>query len=247
MRLTRLYTPQPLASGATVTLDPRAAGHCARVLRMRAGDAIVLFNGEGGEYQARLETVNRREVRAEVGRFDAVSRESSLRVTLYQALARGERMDYALQKAVELGVAAVVPVLTRRCVVQLDAQKRERRMAHWAGVVTSACEQSGRTRLPALHPPMTLAQVLETGGGNDTQLRLVLDPEAQEGLSQLANNSDEVDLLIGPEGGLDTAEIAACRAAGFTPLRFGPRVLRTETAGAAVIAALQSRWGDLDH
>jgi len=247
MRLTRLYTPQPLASGATVTLDPRAAGHCARVLRMRAGDAIVLFNGEGGEYQARLETVNRREVRAEVGHFAAVSRESPLRVTLYQALARGERMDYALQKAVELGVGVIAPVITRRCVVQLDENRRERRMDHWTGVIISACEQSGRTRLPALHPPMTLTQLLEAGSGKDARLRLVLHPEAQAGLAQLADRPDEVELLIGPEGGLDTAEIAACRAAGFTPLRFGPRILRTETAGAAVIAALQSRWGDLDH
>ncbi|HEB58198.1 MAG TPA: 16S rRNA (uracil(1498)-N(3))-methyltransferase [Gammaproteobacteria bacterium] len=243
MRLTRLYTPRPLATGTVVSLDERAARHCARVLRMRSGDAVILFNGEGGEYQAHLTRIARTTVDAEVGEYHDVSRESPLHITLHQALARGERMDYALQKAVELGVATLAPVITRRCVVQLDAGKLEKRMAHWRGVIISACEQSGRTRLPRLLVPQPLAELVARPSD---ELRLVLSPTAEQGLSELQDTGiTAVSLLVGPEGGLEESEIAACVAAGHTALRFGPRILRTETAGTAIIAALQSRWGDL--
>lgn len=242
MRLTRIYTPQTLAGGATVTLDTRAALHCARVLRMRMGDAVILFNGEGGEYHARLQRVCKTEVSAKIDQRIDVSRESALHTTLYQALVRGERMDYALQKAVELGVNELVPVITRRCVVQLDADKTERRMHHWQGVIINACEQSGRTRLPLLHPPLSLDVLLAKPGSGR---RLLFSPEADHSVTHCEPHTGPVSVLIGPEGGLEEKEISACEAAGFTAVRFGPRILRTETAGGAAIAALQCLWGDL--
>jgi len=215
--------------------------HLTKVLRLRVGDALVLFNGEGGEYVARVAAVGRRSTRIEVGEFVEGERESPLELILLQGVSRGERMDYTVQKAVELGVTRIVPVLTERTVVNLKGERQEKRRAHWQGVVHSACEQSGRNRVPAVAALRPFAQaVAEAAGG----LKLVLHHRAETSLETLPVPQGPVSLLIGPEGGLSAQEITTAEAAGFVPLRLGPRVLRTETAALAAISVLQWRWGD---
>lgn len=239
--MTRLYLPDALAVGATVTLPESAARHAVQVLRLREGANVTLFDGRGGEYAARLTTVAKREVTATVVDHHPVERESSLTLTLAQCVSKGDRMDYTVQKAVELGVTHIVPLTSERTVVRLDAERWARRHDHWQGVIAGACEQSGRNRLPLLAPVQTLDAWLSTANG----LRLVLDPAAGGALRQRAAPSSGVSLLVGPEGGLSDIELTAARAAGCEPLALGPRVLRTETAGVAALAAIQALWGDL--
>jgi 16S rRNA (uracil1498-N3)-methyltransferase len=244
MRLTRCHVDLPLRPGLDIVLPEHAAAHLTRVLRLREGDPCVLFNGDGHDYAARLLSIGKREVRAEVVSMQAVDNESPLRIVLLQGIARGEKMDLILQKATELGVAAIVPVSGERTEVRLDAERAQKRLAHWCSVLRSACEQSGRARVPALAAPGTLdaaAGALEGRG-----LRLLLDPQGEhrlEGLAAPAN--DTVWIAIGPEGGWSPRDREVLHAAGFSGLRLGPRVLRTETAGLAAIAALQVRFGDL--
>ncbi|HWP95101.1 MAG TPA: 16S rRNA (uracil(1498)-N(3))-methyltransferase [Gammaproteobacteria bacterium] len=243
MRAPRLFQPGPLATGETVALTPTAAAHVTRVLRLRPGDALVLFDGRGGEYAARLTAIGRDGVTAAVLEHHAREVESPLAVTLLMGLARGERMDFALQKATELGVARIVPVVCARSVVHFDAARAAKRLEHWGGVVVAACEQCGRNRVPAVEPVITFEQALSRPRAPRA---LVLDPAEGEALRGLARPAEAVvELLIGPEGGLNAAEREAARAAGFTPVRLGPRVLRTETAAAAALAALQALWGDV--
>ncbi|AKC87367.1 16S rRNA (uracil(1498)-N(3))-methyltransferase [Pseudoxanthomonas suwonensis] len=244
MRLTRCHVELPLQPGAELALPERAAAHLVRVLRLREGDACVLFNGDGHDYPARLAAVGKREVRVEVLDRQPVDNESPLRIVLLQGIARGEKMDLILQKATELGVAAIVPVSGERTEVRLDAERAEKRLAHWRSVVESACEQSGRARVPALSAPAALDAAARTLQGDG--LRLVLDPQGEHRLDSLASPADaQVWIAIGPEGGWSPRDRDILQAAGFTGLRLGPRVLRTETAGLAAIAALQARFGDL--
>lgn len=245
MRLTRTFIDTPLVVGAEVALDDDATAHLVRVLRLGLGDALVLFNGDGVDYEARLVSITKRGATAEVMSQRAVVNESPLRLVLVQAIARGDKMDWVLQKATELGVAAVVPVWTERTEVRLDAERSDKRLQHWRGVVAAACEQSGRARLPVLHAPVALAQWLGRAGHASV---LFLEPTASEGLRALAAGADaakaDYALVIGPEGGLGERDLQALRAAGARGLRLGPRVLRTETAGIAAIAALQALLGD---
>lgn len=249
MRIPRVYHDGRLSEGAEVTLDEAASVHVQRVLRLRRGDALRVFNGAGGEFEAVIEGAERGRARLRIGRHDARDPESTLALTLAQGISRGERMDLTLQKSVELGVARIVPLVTAYCQVRLEGERLERRHRHWQGVIRAACEQSGRTRLPELAPAAPLQRWLAGARGAGEGLRLVLDPRAEQGLSALASAPGEargiVTLLIGPEGGLDEAEIDAARQAGFQALRLGPRILRTETAGIAALAALQALWGDL--
>lgn len=241
MKHHRTYTPISLEPGAEVELDDRAAHRLGRVLRLRPGDAVVLFNGDGRDYAATVASVTKGGLRARVESAEAADNESSLHLTLAQGIARGDRMDYALQKAVELGVSAVQPLFCRRTEVRLAGTRLEKRVGHWRGVITSACEQSGRAVLPRLHEPAALdAWLADPPDGQ----RLVLRPEGATGPAGL-EHADRVCLLIGPEGGLAPEEIERARSAGFTPVRLGPRVLRTETAGPAALAVLQALWGDL--
>ncbi|WP_028919129.1 16S rRNA (uracil(1498)-N(3))-methyltransferase [Pseudoxanthomonas suwonensis] len=244
MRLTRCHVDLPLQPGSEVVLPERAANHLARVLRLREGDACVLFNGDGHDYAARLAAVGKREVRAEVLSASVVENESPLRIALLQGIARGEKMDLVLQKATELGVAAVLPVSGERTEVRLDPERAGKRLAHWRSVVESACEQSGRARVPEVAAPAALdvaAQALHGEG-----LRLVLDPQGEHRLESLERPASATAwIAIGPEGGWSPRDRDILRAAGFTGLRLGPRVLRTETAGLAAISALQARFGDL--
>ncbi|HQU15787.1 MAG: 16S rRNA (uracil(1498)-N(3))-methyltransferase [Chromatiales bacterium 21-64-14] len=241
MRVPRLYVPQPLAPGLSVELDPSAARHTTRVLRLRPGAELILFNGDGSEYHAELTGDPKRGGCARI--IAAVERhnESPLAITLGQGIARGERMDYIVQKAVELGVACIVPLITERTVVRLEGARREQRRSHWQRIVESACEQCGRTRLPQLLDPMPLDQwIPEVPAGN----RWYLDPDAPAGFAQLPRPVDGVVLVIGPEGGFSPDEKDTVRKAGFRGTRMGPRILRTETATLAALAALQTLWGD---
>lgn len=249
MRVTRLYVDAPLASGARIELPEGPARHVARVLRLGVGDALRLFNGRGGEFEGSIDAARKDAVSVRIGAHHAVERESPLRIVLLQGIARGEKMDLILQKATELGVHAFVPVKMARSTVRLDERAAIARQQHWQAVVASACEQCGRNTVPVVAAPATLHQCLGPGRG----LRLLLAPgEDSRPLSDLFGAAasagatpDHIDLLVGPEGGFDPAETAAATAAGFKPCRLGPRILRTETAGLAALAALQTLAGDL--
>lgn len=242
MSLPRFYCPISLIPGCVATLPEAVGRHAQAVLRLRPGDRLVLFNGEGLECTATLEAGGRL-VRARVLECLAVDRESPLEVMLAQGISSGERMDYTLQKAVELGVKMVQPLLTQRSIVRLNAERRQRRRAHWQGVVAAACEQCGRNRLPLvgeiLAYPDWLATVRDLNG-----VKILLDPTAGQRLRDLRAPNRSILLLAGPEGGFDPAERAAALAAGFIPVRLGPRTLRTETAAVAALAAMQALWGD---
>jgi 16S rRNA (uracil1498-N3)-methyltransferase len=244
VRLTRVYVEADLRVGARVALPEACASHLVRVLRLRAGDSCVLFNGDGHDHAARLLSIGKRGAEAEVLSSSACDNESPLHVTLLQGIARGEKMDLILQKATELGVAAIVPVQAERSEVKLDAERLARRMAHWRSVVVAACEQSGRARIPHLAPVTGLDQA--AGGCPQAGLRLTLDPAGSLALATLPVPSPlSVVVAIGPEGGWSPRDRMILQGHRFDGMRLGPRVLRTETAGLAAIAALQARFGDL--
>lgn len=238
----RFFCPPPLVAGVETALPAGAAHHALRVLRLKAGDAVTLFDGEGGEYGAELAHASSRAIAVRVVERRAIERESPLAVTLVQGLAAADRMDYAVQKAVELGVAAIVPVVSARSVARLDGARAARRVEHWRQIAVAACEQSGRNRLPQVFPPQDLALWLQAP--SHARLRVLLAPDAAGSLGDLTNPAGAVELLVGPEGGFTEEESAAALAAGFRALRLGPRVLRTETAGVAMLAAMSALWGD---
>ena len=240
----RLYCPTSLGSDELIDLPAAVAHHAARVLRLREGDPVTLFNGEGGESEARLARIGSRSVSAMVGQHHAVERESSLQVTLLQGLAGAERMDYVIQKAVELGVAAIAPVTMARSVTRLDAARASKRAEHWRSVIVASCEQCGRNRLPLLHPLRDFDAALGSPDDPGAVLSLVLSPGEGKSLTAFERPSGAIRLLIGPEGGLAPEELAAAHRAGFRTVRLGPRVLRTETAGVAALAAMNALWGD---
>ena len=258
MSAPRFYLDQPLALGAHFSLPPGPARHAARALRLEANDHIVLFNGRGGEYTAHIERIQKEEVAVRVTDFSDLERESRLRVMLAQGISSGERMDYTLQKAVELGVMAIQPIAAKRSVVKLAGERAERRVAHWQGVVASACEQSGRNQVPGVASPLSLAGWLGTpifhglepgvdsppAGRRPAGRLLFLSPQAEARLADLPAPTTMDCLVAGPEGGFEPDEIAALVAAGALPVRLGPRVLRTETAALAALAAMQTLWGD---
>ena len=242
MRTIRIHASLALEPGRELALPAEASEHLTRVLRLGAGAALTLFNGDGHDYAARLLDAARGGARVEIlARVAPAAAESPLVLTLVQGIARGEKMDWILQKATELGVAAIVPVVTARTEVRLDADRGERRVAHWRNVVASACEQSGRARLPEVAPPQPLTAWLATKPYAGPLL--VLDPAATIRVRELAPMASAC-LFAGPEGGLDDSDLVLLRQAGAQGLGLGPRVLRTETAGLAAIAMLQSRFGD---
>jgi 16S rRNA (uracil1498-N3)-methyltransferase len=241
MRVIRAFVDRPLAAGDVFALPEDVAAHLVRVLRLREGETCVLFNGDGRDYAATLETAGKREVRVRVNDVRAVDNESALRTTLLQGLARGEKMDWILQKATELGVAAFMPVTSERSEVRLDAERADKRVAHWRSVVRSACEQSGRAVVPDVAAPQSLAAALDA---LPTQPRFLLDPFAEDAIGRIDLQGSACVLAIGPEGGWSPRDREQLLGAGFTGLRLGPRILRTETAGLAAIAVLQARFGD---
>src|SRR5574343_1717166 len=241
MNLPRFYCREALSQGAHVELPEPVARHAVRVLRLPPGASIILFEGRGGQYPARIERIERDRVFAELGAWEQIERESRLSITLVQALQSGDKMDFTIQKAVELGVRDVVPVESRRSVLRLSGERAAKRVAHWQGVVAAACEQCGRNQVPLVAPLEKLENWLARPAGG--ALRLMLAPDAGQTLADIPPVG-EVQLLIGAEGGLDPQEMIAAQQAGFQAVRLGPRVLRTETAGLAAMAALQALWGD---
>jgi len=244
MRIPRIYSEQDLLPGHEVLLPEQAGEHVARVLRMERGHPLILFNGDGRECDARLASLAKRAVTAEVLSIREVDREAPLKLTLAQSIARGEKMDWILQKATELGVARIVPLVTERTEVRLDEERAGRRLAHWHSVVAGACEQSGRNRLPELDPPQRLDRWLGSLDAATGEARLALLPEGEIGTRELGELPQGALLVVGPEGGLADNDIAMLRHAEFRGLKLGPRVLRTETAGIAALAALQAMFGD---
>lgn len=239
--MTRLYVDIPLVPDNELLLPDDAAHHLVRVLRAAVGDQITLFNNQGGQFDAELIATGKREARVRLLSFLPDDRTSALHTHLGQVMSRGERMDYAIQKATELGVTEITPLLSERCELKLRGEERaDKKLEHWRRVAIAACEQSGRNRLPTIHEPRALEDWL---AATEADCRLVLAPAVQGGLpAQLT--PQRVALLIGPEGGLSEREIAAACAQGFQPWQLGPRVMRTETAPVAALAVLQSLYGD---
>ncbi len=243
MRVIRVHVEAALAPDSRVKFGGAAAAHVTRVLRLKAGDAVTLFNGDGSDYPSRLVSIGRNTVEAEVAGSALARTESRLAITLIQGIARAERMDLVVQKATELGVAAILPVATARSVVKLDRDSRERKLAHWRGIAVSACEQCGRARIPSIAVPRTLAEQL--AGPPSEHARLLLTPGAQLSLGAAARGETAIEILVGPEGGLTDGERQAALDAGYRSCRLGPRVLRSETAAIAALAVIQAVTGDL--
>ncbi len=244
MRLTRVHVDLPLAAGTELALPEGPAAHLSRVLRLAVGDRCVLFNGNGLDYPARVIAAGKRELRVVVETAVAIERESPLKILLLQGIARGEKMDLILQKATELGITAVHPLVSQRSEVKLDEKRASKRLEHWRNVVIAACGQSGRAMVPAVAAPVSLVAALGRlpAGGQ----RLILDPEGELSFTGLSLGDDaRVVLAVGPEGGWSPSDRQQLQNAQFQGLRLGPRILRTETAGLAAIAALQARFGDL--
>lgn len=243
MRAIRLHVELPLVVGTELALPPQAGEHAIRVLRLAEGDPLVLFNGDGSDYQARICAIGRREVTVQVTSRQSLQNESPLPLILAQGIARGDKMDLIVQKATELGVVGIVPLLTERSEVKLDPVRAQKRLSHWRAVAASACEQCGRARVPEIRPATALSAWLEVLP-TDGSLRLALLPEATLACRELQFARTGGVLVVGPEGGLGDRDITALRDAGFRGLRLGPRVLRTETAGMAALASLQALHGD---
>lgn len=242
MRLTRLWVDAPLETGKLLQLPVETSHYVTNVLRLRINTSLIIFNGQGGEYQAVIHELQKKIVVLEIGEYFAVERESALQLTLVQAISRPEHMDYTVQKAVELGVSRVIPVISERS-PPLDKEKMPKRWQHWQKIITSACEQCGRNRLPHLDSIQTLDQWLAQPV---TEPSILLDPLAAQTLPTL-ESPPQMTILIGAEGGLTEAEIMLAKQANYIGVRLGSRILRTETAALAILAICQAQWGDLRH
>ncbi len=256
MRLTRVFVDAALEAGSIVELPKDTAAHLCKVLRARSGDEIVLFNGDGREYSGVIEAVRGNRVAVLIGEARQVERESPIAITLVQCVPRGEKMDFVVQKATELGVARIAPVTSQRSVVRLDERQAQAKQTHWQGVAVSACEQCGRARLPGVDVPLPLLNYLGQLAPPEQhapagQRRWVLEPqtiapaELAPGTATQGEPLAAAHIAVGPEGGFAEDELEAFRLAGFTRLGLGPRVLRTETAAIAAIVWLQTRFGDM--
>lgn len=242
MAIPRFYCPHKLHAGQTLDLPESAAHHALRVLRMRVGGAVTLFNGEGGEFAAIIGLIDRERVSVTVERHMALERESPLRVTLIQGVSARERMDLSIQKAVELGVHRVAPVMAERSIVRLSGERADNRVRHWQQVAIAACEQCGRNRVPVVDELLPFSTWLDNAAREAA--RWMLLPDAEHPLRELSEPAGPIELLVGPEGGFTEGEITAAINAGFMPIRLGPRILRTETAAPALLAGIQALWGD---
>ena len=243
MSNTRFYSAEKLHIGALITLSASAATHATRALRLNVGDALKLFNGDGTDYRGELISVKKSEVIAKIVSSEVIKNESPLDILLLQGISSGDRMDYTIQKAVELGVKAIQPLSTERSVVKLNQERAQKRLEHWQNIVSSACEQSGRAFVPKVFPPMGLSSWLaENPQANAT--RILLNPTGAIKMAELTKPVSQIQLLIGAEGGLSQAEITTATSQGFQSIILGPRILRTETAALTAIASMQILWGD---
>lgn len=239
----RFHSPVPLTIGEQVPLSDNAMAHAVKVMRLKAGDTLHLFCGDGFDYQCALASIEKKSAWVTVLGRTLISNESPLKIRLLQGISSGDRMDFTIQKAVELGVTDIYPINTERSVTKLSGDRIEKRLEHWQGVAIAACEQSGRAVVPVVHPPLTLVQWLAR---HDTQtsLNILLNPVGAKKLTELPSPTGHIQLLIGPEGGLSANEIAAATQHRFQSIVLGPRILRTETAALTAIASMQTAWGD---
>ena len=242
MRVPRIYEPGPLSSHALLDLSEDGANHIGRVLRMQAGQELVLFDGRGGQYPATIQAVGKKQVTVQLAELDPVEVESPLAIHFGQVISRGDKMEFTIQKSVELGVTVITPLFSERCGVKLNGERLDKKLEQWQKIAISACEQCGRNRIPEIRPAMELAAWLAEP---TEELKLNLHPRAPYSINTLPEPSHGIRQLIGPEGGLSAAEIEQAREHGFADMLLGPRVLRTETAGLTAITALQCRFGDL--
>ena len=250
MSRTRLFSPVPLSANTNVPLVGDQARYIGRVLRLKPGDGFIIFDGKGGEYPATVATISKTQVEINVAAIQAQNAESPLAIHLLQGVSRGERMDFVVQKATELGVRHITPVLSEFSVVKLDPKRAKKRAQHWSNIAISACEQCGRNVLPHIDAPQPLRNWFGDNMDNNPDsaaTRILLRPEAESPLGSITKPSGDLTLLVGPEGGFSDAEYEQAGIAGFTAASFGPRILRTETAAIAAIAVLQSLHGDLGN
>ncbi|OCG22969.1 MULTISPECIES: 16S rRNA (uracil(1498)-N(3))-methyltransferase [unclassified Gilliamella] len=240
--MTRIFQPLTIVQNSLVTLDDNAFNHLIRVLRMKVGEEIILFDGSNHITPAVIYEVNKKSVTVKTASSVLENHESPLNIHLGQVISRGEKMEFTIQKSVELGINSITPLLSERCGVKLDADRLDKKVQQWQKIVISACEQCGRNVVPVVNPVMKL----ETWCANlTTPLRLNLHPKATHGVKQLPNGYNDISLLIGPEGGLSEDEISMTHNYQFTDILLGPRVLRTETAALTALTALQVYFGDL--
>lgn len=239
----RFHSPTALAVGQSVPLSDNAMAHAVRVMRLKVGDTLTLFCGDGFDYQCALTSIEKKSAQVEVLSRMQVSNESPLTIRLLQGISSGDRMDYTIQKAVELGVTEIYPLSTERSVTKLSGDRAAKRLEHWQGVAIAACEQSGRAIVPTVHAPMTLAQWLTQHATSDC-LNVLLNPVGAKRLAVLSKPANAIHMLIGPEGGLSLGEIELATQHHFQSIVLGPRILRTETAALTAIACMQSLWGD---
>ena len=245
MRKTRIFVDQKLRAGTVVVLADEAAHHISRVLRLRLGNPLILFDGRGGEYDAEISKVNKRNIEVHINQYQEVDNEPQLHITLAQGISRGQKMDFILQKAVELGVDRIIPVMTEYGNVRLDEERQQKKIKHWNGVIISACEQCGRNKIPEIVAPLSFDECLGIDAGTDRGMtKIVLHPGTGGRLSKLAKAEGGIMLLVGPEGGFSDDEIEKACAADYQIINIGPRILRTETAALAAISACQMLWGD---
>ena len=242
MRIPRIYLPSQLILGQSIELTDHAFQHAIKVLRLKQNAKLILFNGEGVEVSAAVETINKKNASVIITEELHSTPESNLYIHLALGISKGERMDFAIQKAVELGVTEITPLFTEHCVVNLDEKRTQKRLQHWHGIIVSACEQSGRNVLPILNTTNTLMKWADST--ND--LSLVFDPLSTSTLKIITPEESKINIVIGPEGGLSSQEISELdKRSNFQSVKFGPRVLRTETAAVSAITAAQLLWGDL--
>jgi 16S rRNA (uracil1498-N3)-methyltransferase len=243
MRLTRIYQPQALSSGEIYHLSLEATHHLIHVLRLSVGAEFILFNGIGGEFTAKIIALEKKRVCVQVGKFNPINRESPLQIILAQTITRPDKMDFVLQKAVELGVTHLVPLITARCSLQkLTSERWQKRLLHWQAILVSACEQSGRTRIPTLSSAVSLQTALQD---IKADLRFMLRPDTTQAFPRVIQSCHRVAVLVGPEGGWSETEIKLAKEQGYLSLQLGPRILRTETAGLVALTLLQALLGDI--
>lgn len=242
MRLNRVYQDIELATGSTIELDKSASLHLGKVLRASTGDKLEVFNGNGHRYLSTIETIERNKVIISVEEQNTVHNESPLHIHLFQGVSRGDKMELTLQKGVELGVKTFTPIITERCGVKLDQKRWQKKLEHWQKIIISACEQSGRDIIPVIHSPLNWQETIGQLNNN----AIFLDPHSKQSFRDLEkpDQTSEIQLLIGPEGGFSDNEILSVAKKNITPVFLGPRILRTETAALAAVAAINAVWGD---
>lgn len=243
MRITRLYHPEKLTCGKTICLDAESSAHLVRVLRTRAGSKVILFNGDGSDYLCRTVDANPKKTLISIESSVATNNESALETTLIQGLSRHDRMDQTIQKSVELGVNRIIPVLCQRSNSKLHKDKQDKKLAHWKKVAISACEQAGRSIIPEITEVTSIEDIDQLL--TDRATKFILNPTADGKISDIETRPGSVEIFIGPEGGMNEDEIGRLAGLHFHEIRFGPRILRTETAGPAVLSVVQSLWGDI--